>query len=90
MRETKRTKETMPITAFQADTIFKALYYVARNEGLEITEELTEIYKVLAEDNPLDSDVSETLYVMENLSEFIKNSDEFEEYFLEEELEDQF
>ncbi|WP_440671140.1 hypothetical protein [Bacillus subtilis] len=43
MRETKRTKETMPITAFQADTIFKALYYVARNEGLEITEELTDI-----------------------------------------------
>ncbi|MDM5287408.1 hypothetical protein QUF66_00450, partial [Bacillus licheniformis] len=90
MRETKTTKETMrPITVLQADIIFKALYYVARNEGLEITEELTEIYKVLAEDNPRDSDVSETLDVMENLSEFIKNSDEFEEYFLEE-LEDQF
>ncbi|KAA6451352.1 MULTISPECIES: hypothetical protein [Bacillus] len=89
MRETKTTKETMkPITLLEADIIFKALYYVASNEGLEITEELTDIYKVLVEDR--DSDVSETLDVMENLSEFIKNSDEFEEYFLEEELEDQF
>ncbi|WP_017474178.1 hypothetical protein [Bacillus licheniformis] len=70
MRETKTTKETMrPITVLQADIIFKALYYVARNEGLEITEELTEIYKVLAEDNPRDSDVSETLDVMENRSD---------------------
>ncbi|MEN7401450.1 hypothetical protein, partial [Bacillus licheniformis] len=88
MRETKTTKETMkPITLLEADIIFKALYYVASNEGLEITEELTDIYKVLVEDR--DSDVSETLDVMENISDFIKNSDKFEEYFLEE-LEDQF
>ena len=88
-KERKTWEKQKQLKKQWADIIFKALYYVARNEGLEITEELTEIYKVLAEDNPRDSDVSETLDVMENLSEFIKNSDEFEEYFLEE-LEDQF
>lgn len=73
-----------PIAAIQADIIFKALYYTARNEGVEIPEELTEIYEVLAEQNPKDTHVSHTVEVMEYLSEFIKNSCEYQNYFIKE------
>ncbi|USK62302.1 hypothetical protein [Peribacillus asahii] len=73
-----------PIAVIQADIIFKALYYTARNEGAEITEELTEIYEVLAEENPNDTHVSDTVEVMEYLSKFIKNSCEYRTYFLKE------
>jgi hypothetical protein len=77
-----------PIAAIQADIIFKALYYTARNEGAEIKEELTEIYEVLAEDNPNDTHVTDTVDVMEYLSEFIKNSCEYREYFIKEDDDD--
>ncbi|WP_209124495.1 hypothetical protein [Alkalihalobacillus sp. BA299] len=73
-----------PIAPIQADIIFKALYYTARNEGVEIKEELTEIYEVLAEDNPNETHVIDTVDVMEYLSEFIKNSSEYREYFIKE------
>lgn len=73
-----------PITVIQADIIFKALYYTARNEGVEINEELTEIYEVLAEDNPSDTNVTDTIDVMEYLSEFIKKSGEYNTYFIKE------
>jgi hypothetical protein len=73
-----------PIAAIQADIIFKALYYTARNEGVEIKEELTEIYEVLAEDNPNETYVTDIIDVMEYLSEFIKNSSEYREYFIKE------
>jgi hypothetical protein len=72
------------IAAIQADIIFKALYYTARNEGVEIKEELTEIYEVLAEDNPNDTYVTDTIDVMEYLSEFIKQSVEYRTYFIKE------
>lgn len=77
-----------PIAVIQADIIFKALYYTARNEGAEITEELTEIYKVLAEDNPNDTHVTNTVEVMEYLSEFIKNSCEYRTYFIKDDCDD--
>lgn len=73
-----------PISIIQADIIFKALYYTARNEGVEMTEELTEIYEVLADHNPKDTHVTDTVEVMEYLSEFIKNSDDYQEFFLKE------
>lgn len=70
------------IAVIQADIIFKALYYTARNEGAEIPEELTEIYRVLAEENPKDTHVEHTVEVMEYLSEFIKSSSEYSSYFM--------
>ncbi|MDC3424365.1 hypothetical protein NC797_07575 [Aquibacillus sp. 3ASR75-11] len=73
-----------PIADIQADIIFKALYYTARNEGVEIAEELTEIYEVLAEQNPSDTYVEHTVEVMEYLSEFIKNSKKYRTYFIKE------
>ena len=72
------------IAAIQADIIFKALYYTARNEGVEIKKELTEIYEVLAEENPNDTHVTDTIDVMEYLSEFIKKSGQYSTYFIKE------
>lgn len=74
-----------PISVIQADIIFKALYYTASREGAEIPDELTEIFVVLAEDDPFDTNVSDTVDVMEYLSEFIKNSSEYSPYFIPEE-----
>ncbi|KAA6446923.1 hypothetical protein [Bacillus swezeyi] len=83
-----------PIDILQADIIFKALYYTARNEGVEITEELTEIYEVLAEDNPYETHATDIVDVMEDLIEFIKNSYEYCTYFIKEDdcndLDDEF
>ena len=68
----------------QADIIYKALYYVASNEGIEIPVELSETFKVLAERNPQDTDAANTVEVMEYLNEFIKNSEEYSSYFSKE------
>lgn len=73
------------ITSIQADIIFKALYYTARNENIEIPEPLTEIYEVLAEQNPRETYAEHTIEVMESLSEFIKNSNDYSSYFIKEE-----
>lgn len=73
------------IALIQADIIFKALYYTARNENIEIPNNLTEVYDVLAEENPKDTHVEHTVEVMEYLSEFIKNSSEYSSYFIKEE-----
>ncbi|WP_028393910.1 hypothetical protein [Bacillus cihuensis] len=73
-----------PISIIQADIIFKALYYTARNEGVELPDELTEIYEVLAEENPKETHVTDAVDVMEYLSEFIKDSSEYQEYFIKE------
>jgi hypothetical protein len=72
------------IHALQADVIFKALYYTARAEGIEIPKELTETYKVLAEWNPKETGSYQTVEVMEYLNDFIKNNGEYSEYFIEE------
>jgi transcriptional regulator len=71
------------INAIQADIIFKALYYAARNEGVKIPEYLTEIYEVLAEQNPQETYIEHTVEVMESLAGFIVNSSEYEDYFEE-------
>lgn len=73
------------IALIQADIIFKALYYTARNENIEIPNNLTEVYDVLAEENPNETHVEHTVEVMEYLSEFIKNSSEYSSYFIKEE-----
>ncbi|MEK5217723.1 hypothetical protein [Psychrobacillus sp. FSL H8-0487] len=72
----------------QSDIIFKALYYTARNEGIEIPKELTETYEILAEANPNDTHAEHTIEVMEYLCDFIKDSSEYRTYFVEEEGEE--
>ncbi|WP_341323443.1 hypothetical protein NSQ62_08190 [Solibacillus sp. FSL H8-0523] len=72
---------SISITPVQADIIFKALYYTASNEGVSIPNELTEIFEVVAEQNPNDTHVSDTVDVMEFLSGFIENNDPYKEYF---------
>ncbi len=68
--------------AVQADIIFKALYYTAKNEGIEIPKELIETFEILAEDNPMETHASHTVEVMEYLSDFIKNSRDYSTYFM--------
>lgn len=73
------------IKPIQADIIFKALHYVAINEGVEVSEELEEVFLVLAEQNPNDTDSYNVVEVMEYLKDFIINSDPYNDYFQEEE-----
>ena len=75
------------LTVIQADIIFKALYYVAEREKVEIPEECRTIYTVLAEQNPKETHAEDTIDVMDYLSSFIKNDDGYTEYFTEQ-LED--
>ncbi|MDX1806911.1 MAG: hypothetical protein R3267_07790 [Paenisporosarcina sp.] len=69
------------IPIIQADIIFKALHYVARNENIEIPSECNEIFKFLSEYNPNETYAENTIDVMEYLSSFIKSSKEYEEYY---------
>lgn len=71
------------LTTIQADIIYKALHYVATNEGLEIPGECDEAYKILAEYNPRDTHSNDVVDVMEYLLGSIKNSDDYKEYFLQ-------
>lgn len=77
-----------PIHILQADIIFKALHYVCKREGVEMNENLESVFSVLAEMNPNDTHVSDARDVMENLAGFIKNHEDYKEYFDEEEEED--
>ena len=70
------------IHVLQADIIFKALYYTARNEGVELPERLTETYIILAEENPKETHAYHTVEVMEYLNGFIESSPEYKEYFI--------
>ena len=69
------------IHILQADTIFKALHYVCRNEGIEVNEELDQVFTVLSEINPYDTNTSDCLDVMESLKDFIKTHETYKEYF---------
>lgn len=73
-----------PLHILQADIIFKALHYVCEREGIEMTEETEEVFRVLAEQNPSDTHASDALDVMNSLTSFIKNHDDYKEYFEEE------
>ena len=72
----------------QVDIIFKALHYAAKNEGVTIPDKLECTFKVVAEQNPHDTDVAHTVEIMEHLNEFIMNHDDYSKYFTEEEEED--
>lgn len=76
---------TLTLNPIQADIIFKALHYAARNEGVEIPLECEEVYTVLAETNPRETHIEHTIDVMEMLVKFIKNDEYYQEYFEEEE-----
>ncbi|MGY3386845.1 putative membrane protein [Paenibacillus polymyxa] len=69
------------ISIVQADAIYKALYYVVRAEDEEIPNELTEIYEVLAEENPYDTYATDTVNIMEYLGKTLKDSEKYKEYF---------
>lgn len=71
----------MKLNSIQADIVFKALHYVCVNEKIEVPEEYEEIFRVLAEENPRETNAVDSLDVMEHLSEFIKNSEEYQDYF---------
>lgn len=75
----------MKISPIQADIIFKALHYVCVNEKISVPEECEEVFRVLAEENPMDTDAAHSVEAMEHLINFIKNSDPYREYFEEEE-----
>lgn len=69
------------IHILQADIIYKALHYVCRNEGIQVNEELKEVFNVLAEINPNDTNASDCIDIMDSLKEFIKQGKEYKEYF---------
>ena len=72
----------MNINPIQADIIFKALHYVAVNEQIEVPKECEEVFRVLAEENPLETYAEYTVEVMEYLQDFIRNSEEHREHFI--------
>lgn len=80
--------EHIQIHLLQADIIYKALHYVAKHEGLPIPEELEKTFVVLAEQNPNETHAAHTLEVMEHLNDFIKNHEQYNDYFTEEEEEE--
>jgi len=75
---------TITLNAIQADIIYKALFYTAKSEGVHISEELEEVFTVVADHNPNETNVSDTVDVMEMLVDVIKNSNPYAEYFEEE------
>lgn len=77
--------KTIQINAVQADIIYKALHYTVRNEGLHVTEDLQNVFEVLAEYNPSDTHANDCIDVMEALSNFIMESEPYAEYFTDEE-----
>ena len=74
----------MEVSTLQADIIFKALHYVCKSEGIEVPEECEEVFRVLAEENPCDTNDFDTVHVMESLVEYIKNGSQYKEYFEDE------
>lgn len=69
------------VDAIQADIIYKALYYTALQEGVDIPESLVETYLVLAEQNPKETHVEHTVEVMEYLNDLIRDSNEYRDDF---------
>lgn len=62
----------LEIVPVQADIIFKALYYVLRQEKVEVSASCEELYTFLAEHNPNDTHIHDVLDVMERLDTFIR------------------
>lgn len=66
--------KNIKIGALQADIIYKALYYTAKNEGLQLTDEQEETGRILADG----------LDIMDMLQDLIQNDEEYAEYFIDE------
>ena len=71
----------MKINPIQADIIYKALHYVCYHENISVPDELKEVFEVLAHDNPNDTNDIDVLDVMDSMSEFIRNSEPYVDYF---------
>ena len=79
--------ENIKIGALQADIIYKALYYTAKNEGLQLTDVQENTGRILAEENPSDTNVADVMDIMDMLQELIQNNETYAEYFTNEEEE---
>lgn len=69
------------IHILQADTIFKALHYVCKNEDIDMPSELQEVFEVLAYQNPNDTQASDCIGIMDSLKDYIKTHEDYKEYF---------
>ena len=79
--------KNIKIGALQADIIYKALYYTAKNEGLQLTDEQEETGRILAEEDPANTCLADVLDIMDMLQELIQNDETYAEYFTSEEYE---
>lgn len=75
--------EDIKISLIQADIIYKALHYVARHEDIPMEEELNDVFQVLAEDNPYQTESVDVLHVMEYLRNNFITNEPYQEYYLE-------
>lgn len=74
-----------PLSPVQADIIFKALYYVTRQESLDVSASCETLYTILAERNPNETHVEDIVDVMEVLNQFIRQDERYAEVIAEEE-----
>lgn len=71
----------------QLETIYKALVYTARNENLEVNENLIEFVDIINSTTFRESDVVETLDIAELIKLELEQKEEIQEYY-KEQLED--
>ncbi|MEK4025482.1 hypothetical protein [Sporosarcina sp. FSL W7-1283] len=75
----------MKLDTVQIDIVYKALGYVCKTEGIEMPEEVLEVYELLAEHNPNDTHAVDCVDVMEMIQSCIRNDERYEEYLNESE-----
>ena len=71
----------------QLETIYKALIYTAKNENLEVDENLIEFVDIINSTTFKESDVVETLDIAELIKLELEQKEEIQEYY-KEQLED--
>jgi len=77
----------MELNNEQLETIYKALVYTAENENLEVDENLIDFVDVINSTTFRESDVVETLDIVEIIKLELEQKEEIQEYY-KEQLED--
>lgn len=77
----------MKLNNEQLETIYKALIYTAKNENLEVDENLIDFIDVINSTTFRESDVVETLDIAELIKLELEQKEEIQEYY-QEQLED--
>ena len=77
----------MELNNQQLEIIYKALIYTARNENLEVDENLIDFVDVINSTTFRESDVVETLDIVEIIKLELEQKEEIQEYY-KEQLED--